>query len=111
MHAHICWHSTRSLPCPTRLGVLRFDAGGGRACRNAAERSSVTLVFPPADHSDGMSLVVDGVATVDASDRRRRAFLGRAPPTRSLKLVGAGLSRLQAGRPRTVHRRVRCATR
>ncbi len=47
--------------------VLRFDAGGGRACRNAAERSSVTLVFPPADHSDGMSLVVDGVATVDAA--------------------------------------------
>lgn len=44
---------------------LRFDAGGGRACRNAAVRPSVTLVFPPADHSDGYSLVVDGVASVD----------------------------------------------
>jgi len=45
--------------------VLRFDAGGGRACRNAAARPSVSLVFPPAAHSDGMSLVVDGIARVD----------------------------------------------
>lgn len=44
---------------------LRLDAGGGRACRNAAERSNVTLVFPPVAHSDGMSLVVDGTAVVD----------------------------------------------
>ncbi len=44
---------------------LRFDAGGGRACRNATARSSVSLVFPPNDESDGLSLVVDGVATVD----------------------------------------------
>lgn len=44
---------------------LRFDAGGGRACRNAADRPNVTLVFPPVDHSDGMSLVVDGTAAVD----------------------------------------------
>lgn len=55
---------------PTVLGDgddrrLRFDAGGGRACRNAAARSSVSLVFPPGDHSDGFSLVVDGNATVD----------------------------------------------
>lgn len=55
---------------PTVLGDagerrLRFDAGGGRACRNAAARPSVSLVFPPADHSDGFSLVVDGNATVD----------------------------------------------
>ncbi len=42
--------------------VLRLDAGGGRACRNAAARRRVSLVFPPAD--GGMSLVVDGVATV-----------------------------------------------
>ena len=26
---------------------LRFDAGGGRACRNAAARPSISLVFPP----------------------------------------------------------------
>jgi hypothetical protein len=45
--------------------VLRFDAGGGRACRNAAERPDVSLVFPPAPHADGMSLVVDGTAVVD----------------------------------------------
>jgi hypothetical protein len=46
---------------------LRFDAGGGRACRNAAERPDVTLVFPPVPHSEGMSLVVDGTATLDGS--------------------------------------------
>jgi hypothetical protein len=44
--------------------VLRFDAGGGRACRNAATRSMVSLVFPPAQHSEGYSLVVDGEAVV-----------------------------------------------
>lgn len=42
---------------------LRFDAGGGRACRNAAARPMVTMVFPPTD--DGFSLVVDGEGTVD----------------------------------------------
>jgi len=47
---------------------LRLDAGGGRACRNAAARSSVSLVFPPSEHSDGMSLVVDGNASVDGSN-------------------------------------------
>ncbi len=46
---------------------LRFDAGGGRACRNAAERPDVTLVFPPVAFSEGMSLVVDGSATVDGA--------------------------------------------
>lgn len=45
--------------------ALRFDAGGGRACRNATARSSVSMVFPPHEQSDGLSLVVDGVATVD----------------------------------------------
>jgi len=44
---------------------LCFDAGGGRACRNAAVRPNVSMVFPPAEHSDGYSLVVDGEATVD----------------------------------------------
>ena len=46
---------------------LRLDAGGGRACRNASERRSVTLVFPPAEDADGFSLVVDGDATVDGA--------------------------------------------
>jgi hypothetical protein len=45
--------------------VLRFDAGGGRACRNASIRPEVAVVFPPAPHSDGFSLVLDGTATVD----------------------------------------------
>jgi len=47
--------------------VLRFDAGGGRACRNAVARPNVSLVFPPAEHSDGMSLVVDGIAGIDGA--------------------------------------------
>lgn len=46
---------------------LRFDAGGGRACRNASARPAVSLVFPPVPHSDGFSLVVDGQATVDGA--------------------------------------------
>jgi len=45
--------------------MLRFDAGGGRACTNAAARPKVSLVFPPAEHADGYSLVVDGEAMVD----------------------------------------------
>ena len=45
--------------------VLRFDAGGGKACRNAGVRPSISVVFPPSTHSDGMSLVVDGQARVD----------------------------------------------
>lgn len=46
--------------------VLRFDAGG-RACRNALARPDVSLVFPPTADADGMSLVVDGAATVHAA--------------------------------------------
>lgn len=64
--------------------VLRFDAGGGRACRNASERPAVTVLFPPNDASDGMSLVVDGEATVDGDHvdvRPTWAVLHRkAPP-------------------------------
>ena len=45
--------------------VLRFDAGGGKACRNAGARPSVSVVFPPSAHSAGMSLVVDGHARVE----------------------------------------------
>ena len=44
---------------------LRFEAGIGRAGRNPMERPNVTLVFPPAPHSGGFSLVVDGDASVD----------------------------------------------
>ncbi len=47
--------------------VLRFDAGGGRACRNAGARPDVAVVFPPAAHSDGFSLVLDGEASVDGA--------------------------------------------
>jgi hypothetical protein len=46
---------------------LRFDAGGGRACRNAAGRPQISVVFPPAAHSGGFSLVVDGDASVDGA--------------------------------------------
>ena len=63
--------------------VLRFDAGGGRACRNAAVRPSVTIVFPPNPTSEGMSLVVDGDATVDGAHvdvRPTWAVLHRAAP-------------------------------
>lgn len=44
---------------------LRFVTGGGTAYRNARARPMVTLVFPPGEHSDGYSLVVDGEVTVD----------------------------------------------
>lgn len=44
---------------------LRFVTGGGTAWRNARARPAVSLVFPPGDHSDGYSLVVDGGATSD----------------------------------------------
>lgn len=47
--------------------VLRFDAGGGRACSNAATRPAISLVFPPIATSDGFSLVVDGRARVDGA--------------------------------------------
>jgi hypothetical protein len=63
--------------------VLRFDAGGGRACRNAAARASISLVFPPAPHAEGFSLVVDGEATVDGSSidvRPTWAVLHRPAP-------------------------------
>ncbi len=40
--------------------VLRFDAGGGRACRNAAQRGDVAVVFPPSDHSDGFGAAGPG---------------------------------------------------
>lgn len=47
--------------------VLRFDAGGGRACHNAQVRPAVSLVFPPNEAAEGYSLVVDGLAAVDGA--------------------------------------------
>jgi hypothetical protein len=44
--------------------VLRFDTGHGKATHNAVARSQVSVVFPPAPHSKGYSLVVDGEAHV-----------------------------------------------
>ena len=44
---------------------LRFVTGGGTAYRNVGARPMVSLVFPPGEHSDGYSLVVDGEATID----------------------------------------------
>jgi hypothetical protein len=63
--------------------ALRFDAGGGRACRNAAARPSVSIVFPPNDRSNGFSLVVDGEASVDGDSidvRPTSAVLHRPAP-------------------------------
>ena len=45
--------------------LLRFDPCGGRSCRNAEARPQVTIVFPPAEHSNGFSLIVDGDASVN----------------------------------------------
>jgi hypothetical protein len=42
--------------------ALHLHVGPGSA-RNAATRSSITLVFPPVD-GDGYSLIVDGEASV-----------------------------------------------
>lgn len=53
-----------SLGEATQGVLLRFDAGGRRACRNAAAQPEVTVVFPPRPGSDGFSLLVDGKATV-----------------------------------------------
>jgi hypothetical protein len=63
--------------------VLRFDAGGGRACRNAEARPQVSIVFPPGEQSNGMSLVVDGEATIDGDTidvRPTSAVLHRPAP-------------------------------
>jgi hypothetical protein len=55
----------RLLAVPTRFvdGALSIDAGPGSRA-NATSRPEVTVVFPPRDGTE-MSLVVDGLATVD----------------------------------------------
>jgi hypothetical protein len=63
--------------------VLRFDAGGGSACRNVTARPQVTAVFPPHADADGYSLVVDGDASVDGDVvvvRPTRVLLHRPAP-------------------------------
>lgn len=60
-------HVIALTPVPVGGEVLRFDAGGGRACRNVSTTPLVSIVFPPAGHSDGFSLILDGEATVDGS--------------------------------------------
>lgn len=64
--------------------VLRFDAGGGLACRNATTSPQVTIVFPPLPHADGFSLVVDGEASVEGDIvdvRPTNGVLHRPAPT------------------------------
>ncbi len=64
--------------------VLRFDAGGGRACRNASASPQITIVFPPLPHADGFSLVIDGEASVDGDIvevRPTNGVLHRPAPT------------------------------
>lgn len=46
-------------------GVLRADVGG-RTASNVQARPDVTLVYPPAA-AFGLSLIVDGTATVEGS--------------------------------------------
>jgi hypothetical protein len=43
--------------------------GGSRSCANAAARSKVSLLWPPAAHGD-YSLIVDGDASVEGSTIR-----------------------------------------
>jgi hypothetical protein len=46
-------------------GVLRAEVGG-RTAANVSARPNVTLVYPPGA-ADGLSLIVDGSATIDGS--------------------------------------------
>lgn len=45
-------------------GMLRFDVGTKGTAANVAAHRRVTLLFPP-QRPDGMSLIVDGTATVE----------------------------------------------
>lgn len=46
---------------------LRFERAGRHTVDNAATREFVSIAFPPHPGSNGMSLIVDGIATVDMS--------------------------------------------
>ena len=48
-------------------GVLRVIGPGRGSVANAAANPVVTLLYPPR-HAPGMSLLVDGTATVDGDD-------------------------------------------
>jgi hypothetical protein len=50
---------------PTWSGAALVMEAGRRTVANAAARAEITLCYPPPD-ADGYSLIVDGVATVDA---------------------------------------------
>lgn len=62
---------------------LRITGAGSRAPANAAVRPDVTLVYPPVE-TGGMSLLVDGRASVDGETivvEAARAVRHRAAPT------------------------------
>lgn len=46
--------------------VLRFANAGGGTLNNVATRERISMAFPPHPASDGFSLIVDGIASVDA---------------------------------------------
>jgi hypothetical protein len=48
-------------------GVLRVERPGRGSIANAAANPTVTLLYPPRS-APGMSLLVDGTATVDGDD-------------------------------------------
>ncbi len=47
-------------------GVLSAEVGRGTAA-NVQARPNVTLVYPPASAADGMTLIIDGSASMDGS--------------------------------------------
>lgn len=51
---------------PTWNGPTMQIAEGGRSARNSADRSTVTLSYPPIDPT-GYTLIIDGTATVTPS--------------------------------------------
>ncbi|HWL43838.1 MAG TPA: hypothetical protein VNQ73_12910 [Ilumatobacter sp.] len=46
--------------------VLRFERAGRSTVNNAGTRDQVAIAFPPHAGSAGFSLIVDGIADVDA---------------------------------------------
>ncbi len=63
---HLRASSPTVVRCDNECGyVLRFNGGGGRACRNAGLRPKAAVVFPPRADNPEFSLVIDADATVD----------------------------------------------
>lgn len=46
--------------------VLHFARAGGSTVNNASTRERISIAFPPHAGSGGFSLIVDGIASVDA---------------------------------------------